>query len=226
MVSVEPLYGPNNGHHQAVPAERLVTCVNRKIVRRKIIVQVNMSPNQAATHLWWLLLLQGIIAVIVGFLLVTWPAETTIVLVQIIGIYWLVTGLLALVSIFMDSSLWSWKLCAGILGILAGFLVIRHPIWSAVLVPFAMVLFLGIQGIIQGIVNFVHAFQGYGWGAALLGVINIILGILILSRLLIATFVLPIVLGIFAIVAGIAAIISALRIHEMQKAAAMRTQPI
>src|SRR2546423_5656339 len=136
-----------------------------------------MSPNQSATHLWWFLLLQGIIAVIVGLLLVTWPAASLIVLVQIIGIYWLVTGILALVSIFMDSSLWGWKLCAGILGILAGFVIIRHPIWSAFLVPFIVVLFLGIQGIIQGAINFLHAFHGEGWGAALLGVVNIIFGI-------------------------------------------------
>jgi uncharacterized membrane protein HdeD (DUF308 family) len=186
----------------------------------------SMSPNQPATHLWWLLLLEGIISVIVGFLLVTWPAETTIVLTQIMGIYWLVTGILALVSIFMDSSLWGWKLCAGILGILAGFIVIRHPIWSAFLVVTFIVIFLGIQGIIQGIVNFVHAFQGYGWGAALLGAINLIFGILILSRLLTASFVLPIVLGIFAIAGGFAAIFAAFRLHGVQKAASMRTQPI
>lgn len=186
----------------------------------------SMSPNQPAIHFWWLLLLEGIISVIVGFLLVTWPAETTIVLTQIMGIYWLVTGILALVSIFEDNTLWGWKLCAGILGILAGFLVIRHPIWSAFLAVTFIVLFLGIQGIIQGIANFVHAFQGYGWGAALLGAINIIFGVLILSRLLTASFVLPIVLGIFAIAGGIAAIIAAIRLHGVQKAATIRTQPI
>jgi uncharacterized membrane protein HdeD (DUF308 family) len=185
-----------------------------------------MSSNQSATHLWWLLLLQGIIAVIVGLLLVTWPAETTVVLVQILGIYWLVTGILALVSIFMDSSLWGWKLCAGILGILAGIVIIRDPLWSAFLIPFFIVLFLGIQGIIQGAINFIHAFRGYGWGAALLGIINLLFGILILSSPLIATSILPIVLGIFAIVAGIVAIVGSFRLHGVQKAAAVRTQPI
>jgi uncharacterized membrane protein HdeD (DUF308 family) len=191
------------------------------------MVQLNLSStNQPATHPWWILLLEGIISVIVGFLLVTWPAETTIVLTQIMGMYWLVTGILALVSIFMDSSLWGWKLCAGILGILAGFLVIRHPIWSAFLVITYIVIFLGVQGIIQGIVNFVQAFKGYGWGAALLGAINIIFGILILSRLLSASFALPIVLGIFAIVAGIAAIMGSFRLREVQQPHALPTQPM
>jgi uncharacterized membrane protein HdeD (DUF308 family) len=185
-----------------------------------------MSSNQSTTYPWGLLLLQGIIAVIVGFLLVTWPAETIVMLTQIIGIYWLVTGILALVSIFMDSSLWGWKLCAGILGILSGFIVIQHPIWSALLITTFIVFFLGIQGIIQGAINFMQAFRGGGWGVALLGVINIIFGILILSRLLIATLALPIVLGIFAIVAGIVEIVGAFRIRDAQKLHAMRTQPI
>lgn len=189
-------------------------------------MQLNMSANQVATHHWGLLLLQGIIAVIVGLLLVTWPAASLIVLVQIIGIYWLVTGILALVSIFMDSSLWGWKLCAGILGILAGFVIIRHPIWSAILVPFTVVLFLGIQGIIQGAIDFLHAFRGGGWGIALLGAVNIIFGILILGSPLMATAILPIVLGIFAIAAGIVEIVGAFRFRDAQKEVMMGPQPI
>ncbi|HEU5230225.1 MAG TPA: DUF308 domain-containing protein [Ktedonobacteraceae bacterium] len=119
---------------------------------------------------WWHLLLEGIIALIIGLLLVSFPGETTVVLAQLLGLYWLVTGILSLVSLFVDRSQWGWKLFAGILGILAGIVVVRHPLWSAFLVPFTIVIILGVQAIIQGIVELILAFQGGGWSAALLGV--------------------------------------------------------
>lgn len=166
---------------------------------------------------WWHLLLEGIIALIIGLLLVSFPGETTVVLAQLLGLYWLVTGILSLVSLFVDRSQWGWKLFAGILGILAGIVVVRHPLWSAFLVPFTIVIILGVQAIIQGIVELILAFQGGGWSAALLGVINIIFGIFILSAPLIATAVFPVVLGIVAIILGLLAIFGSFRAREQEE---------
>lgn len=176
---------------------------------------------------WWHLLLEGITAVIIGILLVSFPKETTVVLVQILGIYWFVTGILALVSLFIDRSQWGWKLLAGVLGILAGIIVVRHPLWSAFLVPFTIVIVLGVQAIIQGIVGLIMSFQGGGWGAALLGVINIILGIFLLSEPVIAASVFPVVLGIVAIALGVIAIFGSLRARaqEEQLPSAQPTMP-
>jgi len=176
---------------------------------------------------WWHLLLEGITAVIIGILLVSFPRQTTVVLVQLLGIYWFVTGILALVSLFIDRSQWGWKLIAGVLGILAGIVVVRHPLWSAFLVPFTIVIVLGVQAIIQGIVGLIMSFQGGGWGAALLGVINIILGIFLLSEPVIAAAVFPVVLGIVAIVLGVIAIFGSLRARaqEEQLPSAQPTMP-
>ncbi len=175
-----------------------------------------LARRYAAVH-WWHLLLEGITAVIVGILLVSFPRQTTIVLIQLLGIYWFVTGILALVSLFIDRSLWGWKLFSGILGILAGVVVVRHPLWSAFLVPFTIVIILGVQAIIQGIIELIQAFQGGGWGAALLGVINIILGIFLLSEPVIATAVFPVVLGIVAIVLGVIAIFGSFRARAQEE---------
>ncbi|MFO7663784.1 MAG: DUF308 domain-containing protein [Chloroflexota bacterium] len=77
----------------------------------------------------------------------------------------------------------------------------------------ALVIILGIQGIIMGIVNLIEAFQGAGWGVGLLGVVNIILGIILLANTMIAVAILPWILGVFAIVGGIAAIVMAFRLR-------------
>ncbi|MFN2219382.1 MAG: HdeD family acid-resistance protein [Anaerolineae bacterium] len=155
---------------------------------------------------WWLLLLGGILNVIVGILLLTVPGKTTLALVWVLGLYWLIQGIFTLVGMFLDHSAWGWKLFVGILGIIAGVLVMRHPIASALLLPNIAVLLLGIQGLIVGIVMIVMAFKGGGWGMGILGAVSIVFGIiLILAYGELGTAAVFIwVVGIFAVVGGIA----------------------
>ena len=105
-----------------------------------------------------------------------------------------------------------WKLFAGIVGILAGILILQHPLYAPLLVGAALVIILGIQGLIMGIVGLIQAFQGAGWGVGILGVVSILIGILLLANLWLFTFSLPWVIGILAIVGGIIAIIAAFRV--------------
>ena len=74
-----------------------------------------------------------------------------------------------------------------------------------------LVIILGIQGILLGIMQLIMALQGGGWGLAILGVISIIIGAILLFNVWIATISLPWVIGIFAIIGGIIAVIQAFR---------------
>jgi uncharacterized membrane protein HdeD (DUF308 family) len=159
---------------------------------------------------WWLVLLEGIAAVIIGILLLTSPGIPLFALVQITGFFWLIGGIFRIVSIFVDSSSWGWKLLGGIIGILAGLVVLQHPVWSTLLLPAVYVIILGIQGIVLGGASLVMAFRGGGWGTGVLGVLSIILGVvLLLNPLFIGIAVLPFVLGAFALVGGILAVVAA-----------------
>ncbi|HJS30139.1 MAG TPA: DUF308 domain-containing protein [Anaerolineales bacterium] len=162
---------------------------------------------------WWLVLLEGIAAVIIGLLLISSPAMTTAVIVQVLGIYWFIAGIFQIVSIFLDSTAWGWKLFAGIVGILAGLYIINHPLLSTLLVPATVVFLLGLGGIVIGVINLVRAFQGAGWGTGILGVLSIILGLVLLGNSFFATIGLPLTLGILAIAGGIVAIIQAFRLR-------------
>jgi uncharacterized membrane protein HdeD (DUF308 family) len=139
------------------------------------------------------------------------PARTTVIAVTVLGIYWLIQGILSIVSIFLDSSGWFWKLIMGILGIIAGIIILQHPLWSPLVVGATLVIVLGIQGIFMGIMQIILALQGGGWGVAILGVISIIIGAILLFNVWVATVSLPWVIGIFAIVGGILAVIQAFR---------------
>jgi uncharacterized membrane protein HdeD (DUF308 family) len=162
---------------------------------------------------WWLVLLGGILNIIVGILLLVNPGKTTIAFVWVLGLYWFVQGIFVLVGMFVDHSAWGWKLFMGVLSIVAGIFVLRHPIASALTIPAFLVLLLGIQGLIMGVISLVMAFKGGGLGAGLLGALSIIFGIiLILNWAELATVLTFIwVVGILAIVGGIAQIFQGFR---------------
>lgn len=125
-----------------------------------------------------------------------------LVLVQLLGAYWLVTGILSLVSLCIDRTLWGLKLVSGVLGVLAGLVVLRDPLWSAILVPTVLVIFLALDALVIGVTQVIHAFSGGGFGLALLGILNVIFGIILLFNPLIGVYALPIILGIFAVIGG------------------------
>ena len=171
---------------------------------------------------WWLVLLEGIVAAILGLFLPTAPGATLFVLIQVLGIFWLVGGLFRIVSIFLESSLWGWKLVGGVLGIIAGIVVLQHPLWSSVLVPAIYVLILGIQGLVLGGVNLVMAFRGEGWGIGILGALSIVFGLVLLFNVWIGVAVLPFILGAVGIVGGGAAIALAFAMRSMDRGASVR----
>ncbi len=163
---------------------------------------------------WWLVLIEGVLAVIVGILLFTNTAGTTVFLVQVLGIYWLIKGIFMIISMFIDSTMWGWKLFAGIVGILAGLLIMTGgPLYTTILVLAVAVIVLGIQGIIMGVVYIVMAFKGGGWGPGILGALSIIIGVILLANTLISAAVLPFVLGGFLLVGGVIAIIAAFKMR-------------
>lgn len=175
-----------------------------------------MTTSEAmgrSTIPWWLVLIQGIAAIIIGILLLTNPASTTVIIIQVIGIYWLIAGIFEIVAIFIDRSGWGWKLFSGIIGILAGILIIQHPWWSAVLIPTTLILVMGVAGVIMGTINLIQAFRGGGWGIGILGVVSILIGLWLAFNPLAGALALPFVIGIFAIAGGIVALVTAFRMR-------------
>ncbi|GCE19463.1 hypothetical protein KDK_32630 [Dictyobacter kobayashii] len=108
--------------------------------------------------------MEGVALVIVGLLLLVSPSTTTLVLVRILGWFWLIGGILSIVSIFIDNTQWGWKLAIGVLGLLAGLVVIQHPLWSAIMIPTLIVICLAVQALIVGAIELIQGFSGGGVG--------------------------------------------------------------
>lgn len=70
-----------------------------------------LAPSAQQSNLWWLFLLQGIAAIILGMMLITAPGATLLVMVTFLGFLWLIEGILSLVHVFIDRSIpWIWSL--------------------------------------------------------------------------------------------------------------------
>jgi uncharacterized membrane protein HdeD (DUF308 family) len=126
-----------------------------------------------------------------------------------------------IVSIFVDSSLWGLKLGIGILGLLAGIVVLDHPLWSSLAVPTYLVYFIGFLSIFEGVGGLIHAFQGGGWGAGIFSILVMIAGLILLLNPLIGVVALPFVLGGFMLVGGIVAIVASFRLRSGSDATAV-----
>jgi uncharacterized membrane protein HdeD (DUF308 family) len=158
-------------------------------------------------------LLEGIAALIIGLLLIAEPTATTVVVVQLLGAYWLIDGIFRLVTMFMDRRGWGWKLAGGIVGIILGLVVLQHPLWSSILVPATLAAVVGVLGMIMGIFAIIQGFQGSGWGSAILGVMGFLLGLMVFLNPLAAGIGLVWSVSILAIGGGIALIIAAFRLR-------------
>src|SRR5271165_2035407 len=172
------------------------------------------SLNPDLSQIWWVFLLKGFAGIILGFMLITEPAATLVAITTLLGFYWLVLGVLSLVQVFVDRSIpWIWPLLTGIVGILAGLFVLRHPLVAALTVPTVLVIILGIQGLVIGAVQIIGGFKGGGIGPFILGAINVLVGILLLGSPVAAALAVPLVFGVLLLIQGAGLMILAFRVR-------------
>jgi uncharacterized membrane protein HdeD (DUF308 family) len=181
--------------------------VEQPIVTRSTVgVEVLTTP-------WWVVLLEGIIAIIAGLFLLYEPVTTTILLIQILGIFWLAGGIVSVIgALVFPENLW-WKLLSGILSIIAGIVILTYPIYSSLIVLTLFVVFIGAWVIVTGAVRLAWALKGGGWGTGILGILTIILGLLLLTNSLAGVLVLPWIFGFFLIIGGIGSVIWGIRMR-------------
>jgi uncharacterized membrane protein HdeD (DUF308 family) len=170
--------------------------------------------TQPQPNIWWVFLLQGVAGIILGLMLLTEPGATMVALTTLLGFYWLILGILGLVRVFVDRSTpWIWSLLSGIVGILAGLFVLRHPLVATLTVPTILVIILGVQGLVMGVIEIIGGFKGGGVGAFILGAINVLVGLLLLGSPVAAAFAVPLVFGVLLLIQGVASIIFAFRVR-------------
>jgi uncharacterized membrane protein HdeD (DUF308 family) len=155
-------------------------------------------------------LLGGIISIVFGLLLLFRTEGTIEVIMLLVGLWWLIEGLFKILAIFIDRSQWGWNLFSGILGVIAGLLVLNFPLVGGAVYFSVMVIILGVIGLLFGVVGLVAAFQGGGWKSALFGVVSAIIGLLLMFNALLGAKILIWIFAVLLILQGAIALIAGL----------------
>ena len=165
---------------------------------------------------WWLVLVWGILAVLIGLMLVGSPVVTSFYLILFMGAYWFVGGIFTLVSLISDRTNMGWRIFLGIISILGGVAITAYPIYSSVLVLTMMVFLVGFWGLLIGATKLFEALKFHDIGAGVLGILSIIFGMVLLIYPYAAAYSLPLVIGFIAIFIGFCAVFVSFQIKKAQ----------
>ncbi|HEX3002301.1 MAG TPA: DUF308 domain-containing protein [Methanoregula sp.] len=155
---------------------------------------------------WWLLLLWGILALLLGIALLMTPGMTTVLLITFMGAYWLVGGIFALASLAVDRTAMGWKIFLSVINIIAGILILLYPFYATLFALELVIIFIGFWACFVGAAHIIQAFTKKDWGNGVIGIISLIFGLLLLVNSFVAAILLPFVAGGFAIVMGLCSI--------------------
>lgn len=187
-----------------------------------------MSSNQPQTLLsayisrvWWVAVVQGILAIALGLAVLFWPGVSTAVLVTLFGFFAIAYGLIDIVAAIADrhQTGWGWRLAAGVLGILLGVVVLFWPLATAlVLVVFigAWAIVMGISAIVTGIQLHRRVDSGWGW-SVVWGVLSVVFGFLIMFAPVEGLVTIVWLLGFYTILAGVTAIVAGIGARSFGK---------
>jgi len=182
------------------------------------------SLKQVASAIWWLVLLRGIAAVLLGILLFTNTAATLSVIIIFLGIYWVVDGISTLLASFIgreEHSNWGWGIFVGIINILAGLAVLSQPVLTAIFTTSFIVSFVGIMIIISGVWSILTGFRlrktSGEWVMIIGGVLGLILGLLLVMNPLFSALVYVYIIAVFLIIGGFSLIVMAFQVKKLKK---------
>ena len=166
---------------------------------------------------WWVFLLRGVLAIVIGVLAFVWPGITLVSLVLLFGIYAGADGILAIASAITGHTpmpRW-WLAIVGIAGLAAAFMAFTRPgLTLAVLL-----IVIAAWAIVFGIMEIIGAIQlrkeiDNEWFLILSGAAAVIFGLILLFRPFLGTLALIFAFGTFAVVEGVLLIGFALRLRS------------
>ena len=96
----------------------------------------------------------GVLSIIVGWALLRTPFQSVEVFIFVLGIFWLVQGVMTFVAAFGTKQGRNWRILSGLLGIIAGVIILTYPISSAVTLALIGGIWLVVLGITQVIAGF------------------------------------------------------------------------
>jgi uncharacterized membrane protein HdeD (DUF308 family) len=170
---------------------------------------------------WWVLVLRGVMAILLGVFAFVWPQQTIAALVLTFGVVALVDGIVASGVAIAGRQLtpdWWILLLQGLLGIVVGVMTLFNPAITAV----ALLVYIAAWAIGLGVLQIVaavrlrHEITGEWW-LALGGISGVAFGTLLLLRPAQGALAVLWLIGIYALVWGATMMISGFDVHRLHK---------
>jgi uncharacterized membrane protein HdeD (DUF308 family) len=169
---------------------------------------------------WWAIAIRGLLAIVLGIIVLTRPGLSLAVLLVAVGAYLFLDGLLALVATFHaareDRSWWPYLL-QGLVGVACGMLVFAEPVAAAL----ALLLLVAIRSVITGIVEIgsavsLHRDTGsHEWALWVAGIASIAFGLLLVWVPAAGVLTLVWLIGLYALIFGIDLTVVAFRTRAL-----------
>lgn len=174
----------------------------------------DLLPNSAKNGIRAAYGVIGVVGIILGICLLVWPGKTLMVATVVLGIYFLVSGIVRIVSSIVELGLpGGWRVLGIIIGILlviGGVVVLKNVTLSTPLLAIMFTMIVGIGWMMEGVMALTESWgtPNSGW-AIFYGVISIIAGFVLLWMPGVSTVWLIIYGAIAMVVMGIVAVVRA-----------------
>jgi len=174
------------------------------------------------TKNWWALLLRGLLAIGVGIYAFVQPGITLGALVLLFGIWALADGVFCLATLLAGQPKgarpWWSVLLEGIISIGAGILTFAYPGITLL----ALVFIVAARAIIVGAMEIVAAIRlrkemTGEWMMGLLGVVQVLFGILVIAYPAAGTVAIVYFLGVFLMISGVIWTVMAFKMRSVNK---------
>lgn len=164
-------------------------------------MRLSTEESDAPSWGWWLLILVGVVSVVAGGILVAKPSNSLATLAVVFGIFLLIDGIAGLIGSFGGPAEHrTLTVIIALLAIVIGILLIRHPTHAVS----AIGLLIGIWLVAAGTVRLLAALVTGGLLRILIALLEIVVGIIVVSDPHIDYATLAVLLGIYLILNGLA----------------------
>lgn len=173
-----------------------------------------MLPQRAKSAIRCMYGIVGVAAVVLGVALLFWPSRTFTVLAVALGIYFVVSGVIRIVSAIVELGLPAgWRVLDIMIGVLlavGGVAVLKNAMLSGQTLAVMVTLVIGMGWITEGVMAIAESWRTIraGWSVAY-GVISIIAGLVVLFTPLSSTVFLVIFAGCSLVVMGVSSLVRA-----------------
>jgi len=174
---------------------------------------------------WWVMLLRGILAIILGLFAFFKPASMIIGIVQMMGVFFLLDGVLLIISAIkghVGGSRWL-ALLGGIFYVLASIAIFSSPLLSTLVTEAFVIYLMAFFVLITGVMRIATALRLWktsphtGW-LLVEGMIGIIFAVILVESPIISAVVLMQIVGVIAVILAITMIILAFGLRKLARA--------